>query len=95
MIRTTVTFVDVSELYHKLGLSDDVCRHVDQMGFHNVSFGDADITLVGNVFALDYILEGLEDYYELTGMVSPWTRDTFSNKYWELVDVADYINLEG
>jgi len=95
MIRTTVTFVDVSELYHKLGLSDDACRHVDQVGFHNVSYGDADMTLVGNVFALDCILEGLEDYYEATGMVSPWTRDTFSNKYWELVDVADYINLEG
>lgn len=95
MIRTTVTFVDVSELYHKLGLSDDACRHVDQVGFHNVSYGDADMTLVGNVFALDCILEGLEDYYESTNMVSPWTRTAFCTKYWELVDVADYINLEG
>ena len=95
MIRTTVTFVDVSELYHKLGLSDDVCRHVDQMGFHNVSYGDADMTLVGNVFALDCIWEGLEDYHELTEQENPWTLETFAAKYWELVDVADYINLEG
>ena len=95
MIRTTVTFVDVSELYHNLDLTDDCIRHVDQVGFSNVSYGDADLTLVGNVFALDCILEGLEDYYEATGMVSPWTRTAFCTKYWELVDVADYINLEG
>ena len=95
MIRTTVTFVDVSELYHKLGLSDDACRHVDQVGFHNVSFGDADMTLVGNVFALDCIWEGLEDYHEMTEQENPYTLETFSKKYWELLDVADYVNLEG
>jgi len=95
MRQNTVTFVDVSELYHHLDLTDDAIRHVDQVGFSNVSYGDADITLVGNALALDCILEGLESYYEEAGMVSPWTRVTFCTKYWELVDVADYINLEG
>ena len=94
MRKTSVTFVDVSELYHLLDLTDDAIRHVDEVGFHYVNWSDPDLILVGSVFALNCILKGLEDYYETTGMVSPWTRDTFSNKYWQLVDVADYINLE-
>lgn len=96
MIRTTVTFVDVSELYRNLGFSDDMIRHVDQVGFSNVSYGDADMTLVGNVFAMDCILEGLEDYYDLHDVEPrPYTQETFAAKYWELVGEADYINLEG
>jgi len=110
MIRTTVTFVDASELYHNLGLTDDMVRHVDQTGFSNVSFGDADMTLVGNVFALDCIWEGLQDYYQMMdeaedrraanelSWVIPeqlYTLETFAEKYWQLVGEADYINLEG
>jgi len=102
MIRTTVTFVDASELYHNLGLTDDQVRHVDQTGFSNVSFGDADITLVGNVFALDCIWEGLQDYHEMLNAENPgeplpgllYSQETFTEKYWELVGEADYINLE-
>lgn len=95
MYKTTVTFVDVSDLYLKLNLNPGMVEFVEQVGFSNVSWGDAEMTLVGNVFALDCIWEGLQDYHEMTEQELPYTLETFAAKYWELVGEADYINLEG
>lgn len=93
--KHTATFVDVSALYHHLGITDDEIRTVDHVGFNSVSYGDADITLVGNVFALECIWEGLQWHHQREGTSSPDTRETFIRKYWELVGPDDYINLEG
>lgn len=105
MRKTTVTFVDVSEVYAQLGFTEDLARHVDQVGFSNVTWGDADLTLVGNVFALDCIVEGVFSYYDslddnlgepsrnLPDVV--WNEDDLRAAFWRLVGPEDYVNLEG
>lgn len=95
MTKHSVTFVDVSEVYHHLGFSDAVIATVDEVGFHDVTYGDADMTLVGNAYALHCIWEGLEHYHAMTEQEMPYTWDAFLAKYWHLVGQDDYINLEG
>ena len=90
-----VSFVNVSDLYTKLNLNPGMVESVDQVGFSNVSWGDAEMTLVGNVYALDCIWEGLQEYHDTQELESPWTLETFAAKYWDLVGEADYVNLEG
>jgi len=103
-MQKTVTFLDLSEVYAHLGFTDEMAEHVDRVGFDRVSFGDADLTLVGNNFALDCIVEGVLNYYDSLqdseGEPSRnipdkiWTEDELESRYWQLVGQYDYINLE-
>ena len=105
MRKTTVTFVDVSEVYTKLGFTEDLAEYVYQVGFSNVTFGDADFTLVGNNVALECIVEGVFSYYDFLNdeMASPsrnipeklWTEEELRAAFWRLVGPQDYVNLEG
>ena len=91
---TTVTLVDISDVYDHLGLTDYEVEHIADVAWSNVSYGDAQYTLVGNVFALDQMLEAYEHYHKNVIANKSMTRDDFANKFWEIVGEADYINLE-
>jgi hypothetical protein len=40
------------------------------------------------------MLEAYEHYHQKVIANKSMTRDDFANKFWEIVDDADYINLE-
>jgi hypothetical protein len=90
----TVTLVNISDVYDHLGLTDYEVEHIADVAWSNVSYGDAQYTLVGNVFALDQMLEAYEHYHKNVIANKSMTRDDFANKFWEIVGEADYINLE-
>ena len=92
--KQTVTFIDISAIYDQLELSNQEVEWIADVGLKNVSYGDAMFTLVGNVFALDCLLEGYEDYHKNNIANKSMTRDDFANKFWEVVDDNDYVNLE-
>jgi hypothetical protein len=96
MSTTTLTCIDISDIYDGLGLTDYEIEAIADRGFSNVSFGDASFTLVGNRFALECMLDGYELYHLHHIANKSMTRDDFANKYWQIVDAADaqYINLE-
>ena len=90
----TVTLVNISDVYDHLGLTDYEVEWIADTAWSNVSYGDSNFTLVGNVFALDQMLEAYEHYHKNTIANKSMTRDDFANKFWEIVGEADYINLE-
>ena len=90
----TVSLVNISDVYDHLGLTDYEVEHIADVAWSNVSYGDAMFTLVGNVFALDQMLEAYEHYHKNVIANKSMTRDDFANKFWEIVGEADYINLE-
>ena len=92
--KYTVTLVNVADIYDHLGLTDDEVDHIATVAWRDVSYGDACYTLVGNVYALDQMLNAYEDYHRNVIANKSMTRDDFANKFWEIVDDADYINLE-
>jgi len=91
---TTVTLVNISDVYDQLELTNQEVEWIADRGFDCVSFGDSQYTLIGNVFALDCMLEAYEDYHRNVIANKSMTRDDFANKFWEIVGEADYINLE-
>ena len=91
---TTATFVHLSDLYDHLELTNQEVEWIADKAWSNVSFGDATYTLIGNLFALDCMLEAYEDYHKNVIANKSMTRDDFANKFWEVVNDADYINLE-
>lgn len=101
----TVSFVSLSEIYDHLQLTDDEVDTIATYGFSNVSFGDADHTLIGNHFALSCITDGMLNYYdELNDTVGEPSRniperilspEEIAQKFWEIVGQNDYVDLEG
>lgn len=94
MRKTTVTFVSISDIYDQLELTNQEVEWIADRAWSNVSYGDSSYTLIGNVFALDCMLEAYEDYHNTVIANKSMTRDDFANKFWEIVDAADYIDLE-
>ena len=92
--KYTVTLVNVADIYDHLGLTDDEVDHIADVAWRNVSYGDSNFTLVGNVYALDQMLDAYEDYHQSVIVNKSMTRDDFANKFWDIVGEADYINLE-
>lgn len=93
--KSTVTCVSFSSLTAYLGLTDDEVQAICDYGFSNVSWGDADYTLIGNNFALECIVSGLLSYYDETDTEPRVTEQEVRTKYWEIVERNDYIDLEG
>lgn len=95
MRKTTVTFVDISQVYEQLGFSDDMAQHVDAVGFSNVSYGDAFATLIGNRYAWECILDGVRDYHILLNRETPEDEvEELRAKYWDAVGLDNYVNVE-
>ena len=90
----TVSLVNIADIYAHLDLTVPEAQWIDETAWNDVSYGDANYTLVGNVYALDQMLNGYEDYHKNVIANKSMTRDDFANKFWEIVGEADYINLE-
>jgi hypothetical protein len=94
MVKTTVTCVDLSDIYDYLELSYTEIDGIADRAWTGVSFGDADFTLIGNNFALDCMLEAYESYHKDFIENKTMTPDDFKRKFWEIVGKDDYVNLE-
>ena len=95
MRKTTVTFVNLSDIYDQLELTHQEVEWIADRGFDCVSYGDAFATLIGNRYALDCMVEAYEDYHKNVIANKSMTKQDFCDKFWEVVDSDDYINLEG
>lgn len=95
MRKTTVTFVNLSDIYEHLQLTQEEVDWIGDMGFDCVSYGDAFATLIGNRYALDCMVEAYERYHNTIIANKSMTKDDFMRKFWEVVDSEDFINLEG
>jgi len=84
----TVSFVDVDSILTHIGYSEDEAEQVLDVGFSNVSWGDAVYTLIGNKFALHCIHAG--NVY----LDTPLAEDAVTMRYWEVVGQDDYVNME-
>ena len=106
MIRKkTLTVISIWDILDYMELRDEEVDAISDYGLSGVSFGDATYTLIGNNFALDCIVNGLEAYYDefesLEGdhpsrMIPArfYTRKDIEEMFWKVVDEDDYINLE-
>ena len=94
MRKTTVTFVNLSDIYDHLELSHQEVEWIADRGFDCVSYGDAFATLIKNPYALDCMVEAYEDYHKNVIANKSMTYADFCQKFWEVVDSDDYINLE-
>jgi len=92
---TTVTFVNLSDIYDHLELTHQEVEWIADSGFDCVSYGDAFATLIGNRYALDCMVEAYEGYHKNVIANKSMTKQGFCDKFWEVVDSGDYINLEG
>ena len=90
----TVSLVNISDIYDHLELTNQEVEWIADRGFDCVSFGDSSYTLIRNRYALDCMVEAYEDYHKNVIANKSMTKDDFISKYWEVVDNADYINLE-
>lgn len=101
MARTTVSFVHLYDVLEHIGFTADEVEAILDYGFNDVTYGDADYTLLGNTYTLECIIIGIEGYYdELEAMdgASPphiFTREEIGKKFFEVVSPQDYINMEG
>lgn len=93
--KTTVTFVNLSDIYEHLQLTQEEVDWIGDMGFDCVSYGDAPATLIKNRYALDCMVEAYEGYHSTIIANKSMTKDDFMRKFWEVVDSEDFINLEG
>jgi len=94
MAKTTVRCVDLSDIYDYLELSYTEIDGIADRAWTDVSFGNADFTLIGNNFALDCMLEAYESYHKDFIENKTMTPDDFTRKFWEIVGKNDYVNLE-
>ena len=64
MKSTTVSFINFTDIANHLQLTVDEMDAVYNYGFSNVSWGDADYTLIGNNYAVRCIVNALMAYYD-------------------------------
>ena len=103
--RLTINAVSLWDILDFMELRDEEVQAISDYGLSNVSWGDSMFTLIGNNFALDCIVNGLEAYYdELESLEGDhpsrmipariYTRKDIEEMFWKVVDEDDYINLE-
>ena len=103
--KKNLTVISLWDILDYMELRDEEVEAISDYGLSGVSFGDATYTLIGNNFALDCIVNGLESYYdELESLEGDnpsrmiptriYTRKDIEEMFWKVVDEDDYINLE-
>ena len=105
--RLTINAVSLWDILDFMELRDEEVQAFSDFGLSNVSFGDSMFTLIGNNFALDCIVNGLEAYYdELQSSADEYgqpsrslparmyTRKDITEMFWKVVDKDDYVDLE-
>ena len=105
--RLTINAVSLWDILDFMELRDEEVQAISDFGLSNVSFGDSMFTLIGNNFALDCIVNGLEAYYDELQMDADeygqpsrslpariYTRNDITEMFWKVVDKDDYVDLE-
>ena len=105
--KKNLTVISLWDILDYMELTDEEVEAVSDFGLSNVSWGDAPYTLIGNNFALDCIVNGLEAYYDELQMDADeygqpsrslparlYTRKDITEMFWKVVGEDDYINLE-
>lgn len=90
-MRTTVSFVDISDVLKHIGIGAADFGLIFEVGFDEVSFGDAAYTLISNYYALHCIVRGIE---ALDNHKATMPLDEIETRFWEIVGKDDYVNLE-
>lgn len=93
----TVSFVNYSDLLSHLQFTEEEELTLESLAWSNVSFGDADYTLVGNTFALNCILDAIAyggAWEHLSGDEVLAVQNQVREKFWKFVGPQDYVNLE-
>lgn len=86
-MRKTVSYINFTDVLDMLNCSADEQQHIYD-SLTNVSFGDADMTLINAAHALNAIVCGCESAESLHD------EATLCKKFWTIVAKDDYINLE-
>ena len=105
--RGSLTIVSLWDVLDYMELRDEEVEAISDYGLSNVSYGDSLFTLVGNNFALECIVTGLQAYYdELQSSADEYgqpsrslparlyTRKDIEEMFWKVVDKDDYVDLE-
>ena len=105
--RLTINAVSLWDILDYMELTEDEVTAISDYGLSNVTWGDSMFTLIGNNFALDCIVTGLEAYYdELQAQADEfgqpsrslparmYTREDITEMFWKVVDKDDYVDLE-
>jgi hypothetical protein len=105
--RLTINAVSLWDILDFMELRDEEVQAISDFGLSNVSFGDSMFTLIGNNFALDCIVTGLEAYYDELQMDADeygqpsrslpariYTRKDITEMFWQVVNEDDYVDLE-
>ena len=105
--KKNLTVISLWDILDYMELRDEEVEAISDYGISGVSFGDATYTLIGNNFALDCIVNGLEAYYdELQSLTDEYgqpsrslpariyTRKDITEMFWKVVDKDDYVDLE-
>ena len=105
--RLTINAVSLWDILDYMELREEEVQAISDFGLSNVTWGDSMFTLIGNNFALDCIVNGLEAYYdELQSSVDEYgqpsrslparmyTRKDITEMFWKVVDKDDYVDLE-
>ena len=105
MARTTVSFVNIYDVLDHIGFTADEVEAILDYGFNGATTTAADYTLIGNNYALECIINGIEGYYDELEQMEDMPsrtipthilgREEIVQKYWEVVSLQDYINMEG
>ena len=86
--RNVVGFVNLVDVLEHMGYTEEEQDEILDYGFHNITWGDAVYTLIGNTFALHCIHAG--NMY----LDTPLAEDAVTMRFWEVVGKDDYINME-
>jgi len=105
--RLTINAVSLWDILDYMELREEEVQAISDFGLSNVSFGDSMFTLIGNNFALDCIVNGLEAYYDELQMDADeygqpsrslpariYTRKDITEMFWQVVNEDDYVDLE-
>jgi hypothetical protein len=105
--RLSINAVSFWDILDYMELRDEEVQAISDYGLSNVSWGDSLFTLIGNNFALECIVTGLQAYYdELQSSadeygqpsrslpVRLYTRKDIEEMFWAVVGKDDYIDLE-
>lgn len=93
----TAEYVNITEVLKHLGFTQDQQEYILGYGFSNVSWGDSEYTLVGNNFARECFLDGVEllsKFEADAGKNTSYDYDVLENKWLDLVGPHVYINME-
>jgi len=90
-MRQTISYINLGDVLEHMGFTASDVADIMDMGFYDVSHGDAPFTLIGNNYALQCIVDGQDGLQEADRK----TEAELTEKFWQVVGEDDFINVEG